>query len=197
MGRLLLNSRGLNTRLGCQQILECIRDEKLEEKRMFIVSYTPYGVDDLIVSNCIEILGFKKENLYLSANGIPEDVIPDYIFVTEGNTFEVLKYMRDNELVDYIRSLMKGGAVTYIGSSAGAMLAGTDIMLAGDFDRNFVGMTDFTALNLFDGTIIPHYEPEYLENYIKNTEEHLINQYSKILSVSDEDVLVIDNPHEI
>ena len=54
MGRLLLNSRGLNTRLGCQQILECIRDEKLEEKRMFIVSYTPYGVDDLIVSNCIE-----------------------------------------------------------------------------------------------------------------------------------------------
>ena len=78
---------------------------------------------------------------------------------------------------------MKGGAVTYIGSSAGAMLAGADIMLAGDFDINFVGMTDFTALNLFDGTIIPHYEPEYLENYIRNTEAHVINRYSKILSV--------------
>ena len=58
-------------------------------------------------------------------------------------------------------------------------------------------MSDFTALNLFDGTIIPHYEPEYLENYIRNTEAHVINRYSKILSVSNEDVLVIDNQNEI
>lgn len=148
MGRLLLNSRGFNTKIGCQQIYDKLKDVDLQNKKMFIVSYTPYGIDEYIVQNCVEILGFKKENLYLSVNGVTKNVIPDYIYVTEGNTFEVLQYMRDS---------------------------------------------DFTALNLFDGTIIPHYEPEHLENYIKNTEEHILNRYSRILSVSNEEVLVIEN----
>ena len=86
---------------------------------------------------------------------------------------------------------MKNENSTYIGSSAGAIIAGTDIMLARDFDSNFVGMIDFTALELFDGTIIPHYEPENLQMYIQNTERHILNRYSKVLSVSNDDVVVI------
>lgn len=191
--RLLLNSKGLNTKLGCLQILNMLRGVNLAEKTIFIVSYTPYGVDELIVDNCVELLGFKKENLHLSKNGIPKGIIPNYIFVTEGNTFEVLKYMRTNNLVDYIQNLMMDSRVTYIGSSAGAVIAGSDIMLARDFDSNFVGMIDFTSLNLFDGAIISHYEPEHLESYIKNTEEHILNRYSRILSVSNEEVLEIEN----
>ncbi len=64
-------------------------------------------------------------------------------------------------------------------------------MLARDFDSNFVGMIDFTALELFDGTIIPHYELENLQMYIQNTERHILNRYSKVLSVSNDDVVVI------
>ena len=86
---------------------------------------------------------------------------------------------------------MKNENSTYIGSSAGAIIAGTDIMLARDFDSNSVGMIDFTALELFDGTIIPHYEPENLQMYIQNTERHILNRYSKVLSVSNDDVVVI------
>lgn len=52
-------------------------------------------------------------------------------------------------------------------------------------------MIDFTALELFDGTIIPHYEPENLQMYIQNTERHILNRYSKVLSVSNDDVVVI------
>lgn len=193
MGRLLLNSRGLNTKIGSQQIHDKLKDKDLQNKKMFIVSYTPYGVDETIVQNCVEILGFRKENLFLSVNGTPKNVIPDYIYVTEGNTFEVLQYMRSRNLVDYIRELMKDSKKSYIGSSAGAIIAGTDIMLARDFDSNFVGMIDFTALHLFDGTIIPHFEPEHLENYIKNTEKHILNRYSRILSVSNEEVITIEN----
>lgn len=88
---------------------------------------------------------------------------------------------------------MKDSKVTYVGSSAGAIIAGSDIMLARDLDSNYVGMIDFTALYLFDGTIIPHYEPEHLENYIKNTEEHILNRCSRILPVSNKEVLVIEN----
>ncbi len=39
---------------------------------------------------------------HLLLNGILE-----YIYVTEGNTFEVLQYMRVNVLIDYIKVLMK------------------------------------------------------------------------------------------
>ena len=191
MGRLVLNSRGLNTKIGCKQISKKISDDDISKKSMFIISYPPYGVDDIIVNNAVKIMGFQKENLYLSADGVPKGIITDYVYVTEGNTFEVLKYMRDNLFIDYIKVLMKNENSTYIGSSAGAIIAGTDIMLARDFDSNFVGMIDFTALELFDGTIIPHYEPENLQMYIQNTERHILNRYSKVLSVSNDDVVVI------
>ena len=193
MGKLILNSKGLNTKIGCKQILENIDDKDISNSSMFIISYPPYGVDDIIMNNAVEIMGFQRENLYLSANGVPKGIIPDYVYVTERNTFEVLKYICDNLFMDYIENLVQSENRTYIGSSAGAIIAGTDIMLARDFDSNFVRMIDFTALGLFDGTIIPHYEPENLELYIQNTEKHILNRYLRILSVSNHDVVVIED----
>ena len=100
--------------------------------------------------------------------------------------------MRENELVDYIQKLiLNKDQADYIGSSAGAMIAGKDIYLGLDFDKNNVGMIDFTALNLFDGTIIPHYEKENLEMYKRNTEEKILNRYEDIYCVNDVDVLVV------
>ena len=192
MGRLILNSRGLNTKIGCYQILEKIKDENLSDKKMFLVSFPPYGVDELIVRNCVEILGFQRENLYLSADGIPKDIIPDFVFVTEGNTFEVLDYMRKQFLITYIQDLVKEKGTTYIGSSAGAMIAGSDIMLARDFDSNFVRMIDFTAVQLFDGTILPHSEQENFKRSMENIEPHILNRYGKILFVSNEEVIVME-----
>ena len=68
MGRLVLNSRGLNTKIGCKQISKKISDDDIFKKSMFIISYPPYGVDDIIVNNAVKIMGFQKENLYLSAD---------------------------------------------------------------------------------------------------------------------------------
>lgn len=192
MERLILNSMGLDTKKGSLQIYNEVKHSNIAQKKIFIVSYSPYGVDERIIYNCIHILGFQKENIFMSVDGIPQ-ITPDYVYVTAGNTFEVLHYMRQNNMVDYIKSLMEHGTTTYIGSSAGAMIAGSDIMLAGDFDNNFVGMVNFDSLNLFDGTIIPHYEPDELERYITNTEQHILNRYNCILSVSNENVLVIEN----
>lgn len=150
-----------------------------------------YGVDDFIVKNCIEILGFQPQNIFLSKDGIPEADI-NYVYVTEGNVFQVLNYMKENELVDYIQKLiLNKGQTDYIGSSAGAMIAGKDIYFGLDFDKNNVGMTDFKALNLFDGTIIPHYEEENLEMYKSNTEEEILNSYENIYCVNNENVFVL------
>ena len=196
MGLLVLNSRGLNRQSGTMLIYQKLTElgyTDFSDKKIFVVSYPEYEVDDFIISNCIEIMGFKRENIYMSGSGIPQNVVPDFLYVTEGNTFEVLKYMRDYGIVAYIKEIMleKNINAVYIGSSAGAMIAGSDIMPAADFDSNFVGMIDCTALGLFDGTIIPHYESEDLERYRSCTEEHILNRYANMYSVGEEEVVVM------
>ena len=195
MGILLLNSKGFNTRAGTCTIRTKLLElgyEDLSLKTIFAASLPAYEVDDIIVNNLTEIAGFRRENIYMSADGIHKNVAPDFIYVTEGNTFEVLNYMRQHRLIEYIREMYSTNPNTvYIGSSAGAMIAGTDIMLAGDFDSNAVGMMDYTALGLFEGTIIPHYEPEQLERYLDETQDHIKNRYKQILSVGNTEVIVM------
>ena len=90
----------------------------------------------------------------------------------------------------FIQQQMKRTDCTYIGSSAGAMIAGTDIYLAEDFDENIVGLTDLRALGLFDGSIIPHYSRQDLIRYINNSKQEDIRHYSELYSVDDNEALV-------
>ena len=169
MGLLILNSRGINTIGGVKIIrdrLESLGLDEFKYNKIFVVSYPYYEVDEFIINNLVKIIGFEKENIYLFSNGIPEGIIPDFVYVTEGNIFEILKYMRLEGHVDYIRNWYKKKKnAIYIGLSAGAMIAGTDVALASDFDSNYVGLTDYESLGLFDGIVIPHYEPDQLERY--------------------------------
>jgi len=196
--RLLLNSKGLNTEMGSKQINEELREivgNDLTSKTIYIVSFPEYEVDEKICLNCSKLLGIKEDNIIFSKYNMPDyDYIPDLIYVTEGNTFEILNYMRKYGICDYIKDLMnkKDKDIIYIGSSAGAVIAGSDIMIARDFDSNFVGMIDFTALGLFNGAIVPHYTREELKSYIACMENHIINRYPIIYSVSNEEVLVLD-----
>lgn len=71
------------------------------------------------------------------------------------------------------------------------LLRGKSVEEIKDFDRNFVGMTDFTGLRLFDGIIIPHYTKAELKRYIKNT-PGIEYKYNKILSVSNNRSVVLE-----
>lgn len=196
MSTIILNSRGLNTVVGTNMIHRKLLElgvKDFDKKTIYAVSHPSYEVDEYIVNNCIEIMGFAKENIYMSATGIPKGVIPDFVYVGEGNSFLILKYMRDTGIVTYIQEIMRSNPnAVYIGSSAGAMIAGSDIMLASDFDSNDVRLMDFTALGLLDGTmIIPHYEKSELRRYITCTEKHILNRYKRICSVGNEEVIVM------
>lgn len=201
MARLILNSRGLNTRAGTLQIKKSLGDigeKKLSEKSIYIVSFPEYAVDELIRENCETILGFKPNNIYFSGYKFPDNnFTPDIIYVGEGNTFEVLQYMRKYGITQYIKNLIEESrGEIYVGSSAGAIIAGTDIMLARDFDSNYVGMVEYSALGLFEGTIIPHYTSDELKRYISNTEVHILRRYSNIFSVCNEEAIVINKEKE-
>ena len=79
----------------------------------------------------------------------------------------------------------------YIGCSAGAAIAGVSVEEIKDFDKNNVGMTDFSGLGLFDGIIIPHYTKKELKRYISNS-YGIEDKYKSILSVSNEKSLVME-----
>ncbi len=200
--KFILNSRGLNTIAGTRQIangLEQIFDEEpLGNKKILLVippDYTDFGVGDLLVESCLE-LGFARENIIFSKDFKADEAAPneiDVIYVSEGNTFEILDYIRKNNLVEFIRKQVIENDAVYIGSSAGALIATSDIELALDFDLNFVGMTDFTGLQLLDKkcTILPHYEPHEAKRYFNNCEKSFVEKYETLYSVGNDSWLVL------
>ena len=82
----------------------------------------------------------------------------DIVFVLGGNTFDLLHHLQTREALDLAGSHVARGGV-YFGSSAGAVLAGADIAIAGFADPNDAGVTDTTGLHLLGDAIVrPHYE---------------------------------------
>jgi dipeptidase E len=89
----------------------------------------------------------------------------DVIFVAGGNTFYLLDEARKSGFVKIVPELAKKQGIVYIGSSAGSYLACPSIVHAGwkHADRNTVGLTDLTGLNLVDFLVVCHYGPQFEE----------------------------------
>lgn len=102
-----------------------------------------------------------------------------------------LSILRERGLDSIIKEGFKMGNKIYIGCSAGAAIAGVSVEEIKDFDKNNVGMTDFSGLGLFDGIIIPHYTKKELKRYISNS-YGIEDKYKSILSISNEKSLVME-----
>lgn len=157
--RLILSSFGLTSKKTRSLIKkELQKDINLSEKKIYLFFEPYYSIEGLLVEACLNI-GFRRENILLSTEVRPEDIEEikkvDYIYVTEGNTFEIAALLKDRGIDEVIREAFKNGA-TYSGASAGAMLAGESIEEALLFDRNEVGLKDYKGLCLMDGIVIPH-----------------------------------------
>ncbi len=73
----------------------------------------------------------------------------DAVFVGGGNTYALLKRLREGQLLEPIRARVQAG-MPYIGSSAGANLAGPRILTTNDW--NVVALDIFDALGLVPST---------------------------------------------
>lgn len=85
----------------------------------------------------------------------------DVIYVCGGNTFAILQKMRQTGVDKYIVEAVSAGAF-YVGVSAGSIIAGPSIELAGwgsEADLNEVGLTDLAGFNFTNIAIFPHYHP--------------------------------------
>src|SRR5262245_44207534 len=120
-------------------------------------------------------MGYSMETAHAVPD--PQEAIEkaDAIFVGGGNTFRLLKALQDRDLLDPIRQRVKSGA-PYIGSSAGANVAGPTIKTTKDMP--IVQPRSFDALGLVPFQISPHFQdPDPNSKHMGETQEERILQF--------------------
>jgi dipeptidase E len=92
-----------------------------------------------------------------------ETIVPkfsgfDVVYVQGGNTFYLMHYANVSGFKKHIHEILKDKI--YFGISAGSIIAGPDISLAGweGADKNDIGLEDMSGLSLVDFCIMPHWD---------------------------------------
>jgi len=114
----------------------------------------------------------------------------DVIFVEGGNTFYLLKYVRESGFDKALKLFLDKGGI-YLGVSAGSMITGLNIESAGwkHADRNIVDWKDLTGLNLVPFVIAPHID----ETNIEATKECASKVNYPVIALSDKQAILVEN----
>lgn len=133
----------------------------------------------------IDIEGKKEGELRKAFKDI------DAIFVTGGNSYYLLYHTRASGF-DRIAKEMVNNGVVYIGSSAGALLAGKNIDIARKLDDpSLVNMSDFTGLGLVDYAIMPHIDNPKYKSGIEETILAWQEKSARIIGLKDSQAIMV------
>lgn len=113
----------------------------------------------------------------------------DMLYVNSSNTFELMHLIRKSGLGRHLRN--NYSHIVYCGASAGSLVAGPSIEIAGwkpYQDKNRVGMKDFNGINIVDFAVAPHFRP--------GGEDLLAQQYQRVkypvVAISDTQAIVVN-----
>ncbi|MEX0909958.1 MAG: Type 1 glutamine amidotransferase-like domain-containing protein [Candidatus Paceibacterota bacterium] len=135
----------------------------------------PYSECSSWLSGALGHLGVKKITMWVEED-LKNKTKEDFdqfagIYIGGGNTFKLLKELKEFGTFDILSVLAKEGVPIY-GGSAGAVVLAKTIIPASFSDENTVGISDFSALNLVHGhDVWCHYtdsEDESIKNYMKD-----------------------------
>ncbi len=124
---------------------------------------------------------------------IREELInKEAVYVEGGNTFYLLKCIRESGFDAVIRELVLQGKLIYIGSSAGAYVACPTIEMAAwehQDKYDHYGITDFGGLSLVPFIVTVHYNPTYKEIIKKE----ITNSFYPVKVLTDEQALLVQD----
>ena len=131
------------------------------------ILYIPLAMDenDIPYDSCYEWFGSLLTNInveYEMVRTFEELVEIDFnsysaIFIGGGNTYKLLKGLKDNNIFTNIKKFIENDGVV-VGCSAGAVICGRDIDIIEEMDPNDVNLKDTVGFDVMDGiSIFPHY----------------------------------------
>ena len=116
----------------------------------------------------------------------------DAIYIGGGNTFKLLKRLKESRLDKKLIKYLKNGGTIY-GGSAGAIIWGKTIdtaMLCKDKDKNEVGIKDTNGFNLIKNYDIQcHFE----DDQIKEHQEYIKKTGRNIIAIPEESAILVEN----
>ena len=196
--KLILSSSDFINEYSKQVILDNIDKELSNNKVLFIPNEkaTKEKINSNKYYDRLYRDGFtNRDNIYIFDESEADkfrNLNIDLIYISGGNTFATLDKIRkcgfDKDIINYINN-----GVTYIGGSCGALIVTKNIEHILEFDDNYLNITDFNALGLFDALIIPHYnEKEYNPELSKQVYKKLLSENKdKVYALTNDDSLVI------
>lgn len=167
MTKLLLTSNGFYTDTIKNQFLKLIDGEVSQLKVAIITTAAPQKENNRYAQKAKEDfreMGFQNIDFIDLEFDNPECLIQkDVIFINGGNPFNLLFHTKKSGADEILRRLVSQNVVI-IGVSAGGILLGPNIKVVHFFtpQMNTLNIKDFSALDLTEKLVFPHYNREDL-----------------------------------
>lgn len=173
------------------------------------ILYIPLAWNNGNMETCVD--WFKSEMLpfgvtdiedVLDAKDITKAKLAKYsgIFIGGGNTFKLLKMLKETEAFDSLNEFLKNGGII-MGGSAGALIFGKSIdtclkteLNISSTDENLVGLKDTSGFDKIKGySLFVHYQrkPEQIKKTAINI-QRLMEQGHKVICLPEETSLWIN-----
>lgn len=162
--QLLLTSIGLTNKKITDNLLAML-PKKPKDCSVLVVAFTRNEREELFRDETRKILkklGFGSvSDFNLTDKKFSGKQKFDVVYVCGGNTFYILDRMRKTGIDEFIKKSVLDEDAVYVGASAGSIIAGPDIAIAGwgsTGGENDIKLKDLTGLEFVDFTVYPHYE---------------------------------------
>jgi dipeptidase E len=178
MKKLILTSNGVSSKLVESSFLELINGE-VKDKRVLVLRSTRKDPDEYGFEILEELknIGFNERNIRF-VNPFKEVASKDMkeydvIYSAGGNTFVITDSIKKRGFDSLIKDMVNSGVV-YLGVSAGTIMMGPSIEIAGigkGGDPNYINLEDLEGMGVTKITAFPHYDDENEEDILEFEKE--------------------------
>jgi dipeptidase E len=196
MGTVILSSSGFRTPQLQKYLLELLPKPPQQLRVVHIITASKVSPDKSFVDRervVLRDLGFQVEEVDIegrSSGDLTKILVGrDIVYIQGGNTFYLLKHVRESGFDIVIKDLIKKGVI-YIGVSAGSYIACPTIEMAtwkSSSDDHF-GVANLTGMSLVPFLVCVHYNRE---KYREGLQEGIKMSKYPVRILTDEQALLI------